>query len=119
MPDETGPSVVQHPLNNSRGLVFIAAIGFEHGALPFVGHGLRFPCVVGSVFGFSVAHFERMSEQIDVLELAAAGVKIPDIADGPKLVFWNKCFQLFERRYRRTRTGFSVETVGASSLGVQ
>src|SRR5258707_14594781 len=115
MPDEAGPSVVQHPLDNSGGFVFIAAIGFEHGALPFVGHGLRFPCVVGGVFCFSVAHFERVSEQIDVPEFATTGMKIPDIADRPKLVFWNKCFQLFEWRHRGAGTGFGVETVSASS----
>ncbi len=43
MPDQSGPSVVQHPLNDAGGFVLVAAVGLEHRTLAFVGHGLRLP----------------------------------------------------------------------------
>ncbi len=57
MPDQARPSVVEHPLNDAGGFVFVAAIGFEHCPLAFVAHGLRFPSEVGSTFRFAVALF--------------------------------------------------------------
>src|SRR5579862_303562 len=40
MPDQAGPGVVKHPLDDAGGSVFIAAVSLKHGALAFVGHGL-------------------------------------------------------------------------------
>ena len=37
MPDEGRPSIVEHPLDDAGGDVFVAGIGFEHGALVVVG----------------------------------------------------------------------------------
>src|SRR5438477_285466 len=55
--DQAGPSVVEHPLNDAGGSVFVAAISLEHRALAFVAHGLRFPSEVGGAFRFAVALF--------------------------------------------------------------
>ncbi len=46
MPDERWPSIVQHPLNHTRGRVFVPRVGFEHGALAIVGHGLGLALVI-------------------------------------------------------------------------
>ena len=92
MPDEAWPGVVQHPLNDACGFVFVAAIRFKHRALAFEGHGLRLPRIVGSVFCFSVPHFQRMGEKVDVLEFTAACVKIPLIGDRPKFILGKESF---------------------------
>ena len=92
MPDQAGPSVVEHPLNDAGGFIFVAAIGLEHCALAFVAHSLRFPSEVGGAFRFAVALFESRRIDAEGLELAAACMKTPVIVNGPKLVLGDECF---------------------------
>ena len=55
VPNQRGPGVVEHPLNHPGGGVFVAAIGFEHGTLAVVGHGLSLALIVVEGSGFAVA----------------------------------------------------------------
>src|ERR1700687_215140 len=119
MPDQTWPGVVEHPLNNARGFIFIAAVGFEHGTLPFVGHGLGFPGEIGEVFRLAITAFQRVCKNIDVFELSAAGVVPPKIINGPQFIFRKKRFQSFDWRNGGARTSLGVENVRAASLWIQ
>ena len=54
VPDGGGPSVIEHPLDDACGGVFVAGVRLEHGALAFVGHSLRFQLVVVEAGGRAV-----------------------------------------------------------------
>src|SRR5246127_1819391 len=119
MPNKAGPRIVQHPLNDASGFVLVAAVIREHGALPFVGHGLRFPREVGGVFGFSVASLKRGSVELNVFELAATRMEIPSFVDGPELVWRKHGLKFLERRNRGPGAVFGVEAVSAAVLGIE
>src|SRR3984893_1221102 len=114
MPNQTGPGVVEHPLDDARGSVLVAAVRLEHGTLTFVGHLLRLPNKVGYVPGFAVALLDRASEDPDVFELPATGMEIPVVIDGPQLVRRKHGLQFFKRRDSGSGTGLRVEAEGAA-----
>src|SRR6266481_1980379 len=68
MPDQRGPRVVQHPLNHTRGGVFVPRIGFEHGALALVGRCLRFALVIFERRRLAVAPVQTVGKDIDGLD---------------------------------------------------
>src|SRR6185437_10110507 len=90
VPDDRGPSVVQHPLNHPGGVVLVAAVGFEHGTNAFIVHQLRFSVVVLQVGGSTVTRVQSVAIDLHVLKSAAAGVVVPGFADRPQLLFGNE-----------------------------
>jgi len=58
MPYDGRPSVVQHPLNDSRGVVFVAAERFKHRPFAFVRNQLRFPCEVFDIVRGTIPLFD-------------------------------------------------------------
>src|ERR1035441_4367789 len=55
------------------------------------------------------------SEYADGFEFAAAGVIIPDVINGPHVVFAHHGAYAFDRRNGRSHAGFRVEAVGAAA----
>ena len=77
VPDHGGPGVVEHPLNDAGGDVFVFAVGLEHGALGVVFHGLRHALIVGGRMGLGVNGVHGLVEDLEVDEFAAAVVQTP------------------------------------------
>src|SRR6202795_671008 len=116
MPDERGPRVVEHPLDDAGGDIFVAGVGFEHGALVVVGHGLGFALEVVERAGRAVAAGEGVAEDVNGGEALAAGVKIPVVVNRPEMFFGNEFGEAFFRWNRGTGAGFRVVTPAAASF---
>ncbi len=114
VPDEGGPGVVEHPLDDARGgRVFIARISLEHGALGIVGHGLGFAFVVVEIARRAVDSIHGVVEMLEVAEAFLAGVKIPHGIAGLNVFSSEHFFEARLRRNRGARANFGGEAVGA------
>ena len=118
MPDHRRPRVVQHPLNHTGRRVLVASVAFEHGALGLVGERLRLPREIDDAIGFSVPSLDRRREHLDVLELAAARVEVPDLVDWPQVIGRKHPRQAFDRWDRRARANLGREAERAAVPGV-
>src|SRR5579859_5335258 len=115
MPDHRGPSVVEHPLNDAGRLIFVAAIGLVHGADAFVGLHLRLDREIFHAAGLAVAIGERVAEDANRFEFAAAGMIVPDIINRPHVIFADHGANALDRRNGWSHAGFSVEAIGAAA----
>src|ERR1039457_3594223 len=86
MPNYGWPGVVQHPLNNSRRRVLIAAVRFKHRTLALVGHELALLHVVIQALGLSIAILKRRREDVHVAKNTATCMIIPKVVDGPTML---------------------------------
>ena len=50
-----------------------------------------------------------------VFELAAAGMEIPPVIDGPQVFLGQHAAQAFHRRNRRARAGLGIEAIGPAA----
>src|SRR5262249_44589286 len=115
MPDDRGPGVVQHPLDYARRGVLVMAIRLVHGADALVIHHLRFEDVIVERVGFAVAGGERVGVDVNVLELATAGVEVPPVVDRPQMIFGKHRAQRVDLWNSRAGTGFGVESVASAA----
>ena len=83
MPNHRGPGIVKHPLNHARRFVLIPAVGLIHGTNAFVGHQLRLEGEIFRALSLPVTLREGLVENLDGLELSAAGMEVPDVVDWP------------------------------------
>ena len=116
MPDERGPGIIEHPLDDAGGGVFISGVGLEHGALAVVGDGLGFALEVVERSGGAVAAIEAVGENVDGGEAFLAGVVIPDVVDGPEMIFGNEALEGFARGDGGAGTGFGVVAMSAAGF---
>ena len=68
MPDERRLGIVEHPLNDARGGVPIAAIGLEHGALAVIGHRLCLALIIVEGTRSAVAAIEPSLKTLTVVK---------------------------------------------------
>ena len=118
MPDQRGPGVVEHPLDDAGGDVFVAAVGFEHGAFVVVSRGLGFALVIIERSGGAVAAIEAVGENVDRGEALAACVEIPILVHGPEMILGNKFREALRGGNRRAGTGFGVVAEGPARFGI-
>ena len=114
VPEERGPSVVEHPLDYAGGIVFVARVGLEHGALGIVGHGLGFAFVVGEIGGGAVDRVHRVVEVLEIAETLFAGVKIPHRIGGLDVIGGQHFFEAARWRDRGACSDLCREAVGAT-----
>ena len=88
MPDQGGPSIVQHPLDDSRRDVFIPGIRLKHCPVPLVRHRLRFEGIVLNPRSHSVARVQGGCEHVEGFKVSPAGVEVPVFVDWPQAVLW-------------------------------
>ena len=119
VPDHRGPRVVEHPLDDARGRVLVAAEGLEHRALALVGQGLRLAGVVLGAGRLPVTALERAREELEVRELLASGVEGPGLVDGPEVLGAQHLLQALDGRDGRARAHLGVEAERASVPGVE
>ena len=105
-------------MNHAGRNVLVPPIGFEHGALAFVGHHLGLFGEVLDTGGFAVARLESLPEDFHIAELPAAGVVIPILVDRPEMVCRNEFAKARDGRDGRPRAGLGVEAVCAPALFV-
>ena len=115
VPDHGRPRVVEHPLNNAGGLVFVAAVSLVHGAHALVGLHLRLRGEVFHVVRLAIAIGERRGEHADGFEFATAVVIVPGVVDGPHMIFAHHGADTLDRRNGRSHAGFGVKAVSAAA----
>ncbi len=106
MPDERRPCVVQHPLNHAARGVLVPAVCLEHRADAFITLQLRFEGVILERSGSPIAGVQGLGENVDVLEILSAGVKVPPLVDRPPVLFRQHGFDAFDGGHCRAGTGF-------------
>ncbi len=92
VPDGGGPSVIEHPLNDTGGGVFVAGVGLEHGAFAFVGHSLRFQQVLVEALRRAIDRVHRAIEVAEILEAFGACVIVPERILRPHVIGGNEIF---------------------------
>src|SRR5437899_2077552 len=88
MPDQGGPSIVQHPLDDSRRDVFVPGIRLKHCPVALVRHRLRFEGIVLNPRSHSVARVQGGCEHVEGFKVSPAGVEVPVFVDWPQAVLW-------------------------------
>src|SRR5208282_3317263 len=115
MPDHGRPGIIQHPLNDTGRLIFIAAIRFVHRPHALVGLELRLQSEVLHLVRFSVTAGQRIAEDMDVLEIFAAGVEVPDLVHRPKMILADHSANTFDGRDSWSHAGFGVKAVSSAA----
>src|SRR6202795_3249994 len=115
MPDHRRPCVVEHPLDDAGRLIFVAAVSLVHRAHALISLQLGLEGEIFHAIRFSVAIGERIAEDLDGFEFSTAGVIVPNVVDGPQVIFSHHAADTFDRRNSGSHAGFGVKAVGASA----
>ena len=111
VPDHGRPGVVQHPLNDARGFIFVPPEGLEHGSFTVIVHGLCFPKVIIQSTRRTIDGVHRLVVMIEVvIEISGSCVVIPDIVDRPQVIFPKKLLKTADDGNCSARTGLGIKS---------
>ncbi len=110
MPVDGWPRVVEHPLDDTRRDVLVAAVRLEHCALTLVRHELRRDCVILDGGRRAVPGGQRDVVEVEhVREHAARGMIDPHAVQRPfEVLRWNHAPNALDRRHRGAGTCLRV-----------
>ena len=115
MPDHGRPSIVQHPLNDACRLIFVPAVRLIHSAHALVSLHLRLDGEIIHVVRLPIPIRQSLAEDVDSFELSAARVIVPNIVNGPHVVFADHRANTFDWRDCRPHAGFGIESVSTAA----
>src|SRR6185437_7859461 len=115
VPDEAGPGVAAHPLDDAGGrVVFMEAVGFHHGAVGFVVLRLRLGDIIPDVLYRAIAPLEGVVEEIGRAEIHGAAMVFPGGGGEPERVFGDEFDETFVGRDGWTGGDLRGEAIGAA-----
>src|ERR1700721_4007603 len=115
MPDHRRPRIVQHPLNHTRGGIFITAVALEHRANALIRHHLRLLSIVIRTARGPIARIQSASVDIQIFEYTTPGMELPGVVHRPQMIFTKHGFQALYRRHRGPGVGLRIESMSTAA----